>query len=161
MAVSSRVSTCLWFDDKGEEAAEFYVSLLPNSRIVSVIRYGAGGGMREGLAMLTRFELDGVAFGALNGGPRFPQSEAASIVVACRDQAEIDRLWDTLTAKGGQPSQCGWLKDRFGVSWQIIPAMLAALMESDDAAAFGRVMQAVMPMRKIDIAALEAARLGR
>lgn len=157
MRAQSRISTCLWYDDKGEEAAELYVSLIPNSRIVSVARYGAGGRMREGLAMLVRFELDGASFSALNGGPIFAPSEAASIVVACDDQAEIDHLWSSLTAHGGKPSQCGWLKDRFGVSWQIIPAMLAPIMASADRDALARVMNAIMPMTKFDIAAIRNA----
>lgn len=157
MAVGSRISTCLWFNDDGEEAANFYVSLFPNSRVVSVTRYGEGAPMPKGTAMLTRFELDGVPFGALNGGPMFQQSEAASIVVTCADQKEIDRLWSTLTAQGGKPSQCGWLKDRFGVSWQIIPALLGPLLEEGDEAKIGRAMAAIMPMSKIDIAGIENA----
>ncbi len=124
MSVKSRISTCLWFNDDGEEAANFYVSLLPNSRIVSVSRYGDGGMMPKGLAMLTRFELDGVSFAALNGGEHFKLTEAASLVALCDTQGEIDRLWSALTANGGSPSRCGWLKDRFGLSWQIIPSML-------------------------------------
>jgi predicted 3-demethylubiquinone-9 3-methyltransferase (glyoxalase superfamily) len=157
MRAVSRISTCLWFDAKGEEAAQLYVSLIPNSRIVSIARYGAGGRMPEGLAMLVRFELDGVSFSALNGGPIFAPSEAASIVVACRDQSEIDHLWSALTANGGKPTQCGWLKDRFGVSWQIIPAMLAPIMDNADPQALARVMSVLMPMTKIDIAAIETA----
>lgn len=158
--MKTRISTCLWFDDNGEEAAEFYVSLFPNSRIVSVSRYGEGGMMRKGLAMLTRFELDGAPFAALNGGPIFPQSEAASIVAACETQQEIDRLWAALTANGGKPSQCGWLKDRFGVSWQVIPAMLAPVMEAGDEVVLARVMGVIMPMTKIDVASVEAAMKG-
>lgn len=158
--MTPRISTCLWFDDNGEEAANFYVSLIANSRIVSVTRYGKGGRMPEGLAMLVRFELDGVPFGALNGGPIFPPSEAASIVVACDTQDEIDRLWAALTSNGGKPSQCGWLKDRYGVSWQIIPSMLAPIMEAGDEALLDRVMAAIMPMTKIEISKLEAARKG-
>lgn len=158
--MSPRVSTCLWYDDKAEEAAEFYVSLVPNSRVVSVTRYGAGARMPEGLAMLVRFELDGVPFGALNGGPIFPQTEAASIVVACETQAEIDRYWSRLTANGGRSSQCGWLKDRYGVSWQIIPSMLAPIMEAGDQSVLARVMEAIMPMTKIEISKLEAAKKG-
>jgi predicted 3-demethylubiquinone-9 3-methyltransferase (glyoxalase superfamily) len=111
--------------------------------------------------MLVRFELDGAAFAALNGGPVFLQSEAASIVVACEDQTEIDHLWSSLTANGGKPSQCGWLKDRFGVSWQIIPAMLAPIMSEADPEALARVMNAIMPMTKLDIAAIKSAFGGR
>ena len=153
----SRVSTCLWFDDNGEEAATFYMSLFPNSRIVSVSRYGEGGMMPKGLAMLTRFELDGASFAALNGGPHFKLSEAASIVALCDTQGEIDRLWSALTADGGAESQCGWLKDRFGLSWQIVPAMLDEVMSDKDPARTGRVMAAIMTMVKIDIAAIGKA----
>ncbi|MEK7265487.1 MAG: VOC family protein [Pseudomonadota bacterium] len=156
MTIKRRISTCLWFNDNGEEAANFYVSLFPNSRIVSVSRYGEGGMMRKGLAMLTRFELDGAGFAALNGGDHFKLSEAASIVALCDDQQEIDRLWKALIAGGGAESRCGWLKDRFGLSWQIIPSMLDELM-SGDPARMGPVMAAVMPMTKIDIATLKAA----
>jgi predicted 3-demethylubiquinone-9 3-methyltransferase (glyoxalase superfamily) len=152
-----RVSTCLWFDDNGEEAAKYYVSLFPNSRIVSVSRYGEGGMMPKGLAMLTRFELDGASFAALNGGPHFKLSEAASIVALCDTQREIDRLWSALTADGGAESRCGWLKDRFGLSWQIIPSMLEELTSGKDPARTGRVMAAIMQMGKIDLAAIEQA----
>lgn len=160
MSVKSRISTCLWFNENGEEAAEFYVSLFPNSRIVSISRYGEGGMMRKGLAMLTRFELDGTAFAALNGGTHFKLSEAASLVALCDDQAEIDRLWTALTADGGEESRCGWLKDRFGLSWQIIPAMLDELMGGEDRRRAERAFGAMMTMVKIDIAKIEAAMKG-
>lgn len=150
-----RISTCLWYDDNGEEAANFYVSLFPNSRIVSVTHYGEGGMMPKGLAMLTRFELDGVPFGALNGGTYYKLSEAASIVALCDTQDEIDRLWSSLTANGGAESRCGWLKDRFGLSWQIIPALLDEAIADPDRGA--RAMGAIMPMTKIDLATVEAA----
>lgn len=156
MTVRQRISTCLWFDDNGEEAAIFYVSLFPNSRIASISRYGEGAMMPKGLAMLTRFELDGVSFAALNGGTRFKLTEAASLVALCDDQAEIDRLWNALTADGGKESRCGWLKDRFGLSWQIIPSMLDDTM-SGDPARLRRVMAAIMPMKKIDIETLKTA----
>ncbi|MCB2098021.1 MAG: VOC family protein [Parvularculaceae bacterium] len=151
-----RLSTCLWFDDNGEEAANFYVSLFPNSRIVSVSRYGEGGMMRKGVAMLTRFELDGVPYAALNGGTHFKLSEAASIVALCDTQAEIDRLWSALLADGGEESRCGWLKDRFGLSWQVIPSVLNDIMAGDQAR-LDRVMAAIMPMTKIELAAIEKA----
>jgi len=157
MIRTPRISTCLWFDRNGLEAAEAYVALFDRSRIVSVTRYGEGAPIPAGTPMLVRFELDSVPFAALNGGPVFPQSEAVSIVATCDTQDEIDRLWDALTADGGKPSQCGWLKDRFGVSWQVIPSMLGEVMASGDGAKIGRVMQAIMPMSKIDLAALEAA----
>lgn len=157
MTVRQRVSTCLWFDDNGEEAAKFYVSLFPNSRIVSISRYGEGGMMRQGLAMLTRFELGGVEFAALNGGPHFKLTEAASLVSLCDTQAEIDRLWSALLAGGGVESRCGWLKDRFGLSWQVIPSMLSDVLADRDPARSARVMEAIMSMVKIDIATLVAA----
>lgn len=159
MMVKHRISTCLWYDEDGEEAANFYVSLFPNSRIVSVSRYGEGGIMRKGLAMLTRFELDGVPFAALNGGPHFKLTEAASIVALCDTQQEIDRLWAALVAGGGEESRCGWLKDRFGLSWQVIPSMLNDIMNGDDDR-LGRVMAAIMPMTKIELAAIEKAAKG-
>ncbi len=155
MAIKQRVSTCLWYDREGEVAADFYVSLFPNSRIISVNRYGEGAPLPKGTAMLTRFELSGVEFAALNGGPHFRLTEAASLVALCEDQKEIDRLWDALTADGGQESQCGWLKDRFGLSWQIIPEGIDKMMS--DPGKGPRVWEAIMPMRKIDIAKIMAA----
>lgn len=160
MSAPQRISTCLWFDNKAEEAANFYVSLFPNSRIVHVNRYGPGQPLPEGTAMLVRFELEGVAFGALNGGPMFPLSEAVSLVVACDAQAEIDRLWNALIADGGAESMCGWCKDRFGLSWQIIPSQIGAWMDSPDKAAQGRMWEKLMGMKKIDVGVLEAAFLG-
>lgn len=160
MAKPQRISTCIWMDNRGEDAAKFYVSLFPNSRIVHVNRYGPGQPLPEGTAMLTRFELDGVSFATLNGGPMFPLSEAVSLVVTCDTQAELDRLWNALIADGGAESRCGWCKDRFGLSWQIIPSQLGDWMSSGDAQAVGRVFGAVMPMHKIDIATLEAAYRG-
>jgi predicted 3-demethylubiquinone-9 3-methyltransferase (glyoxalase superfamily) len=155
MPITQRISTCLWFDDQGEEAANFYVTLFPNSRVLSVTRYGKNGMMREGLAMLTRFSLDGTEFAALNGGKHFALTEAASLVALCEDQCEIDRLWDALTANGGRESQCGWLKDRFGLSWQIIPEGIDRMMS--DPVKGARVFEAIMPMKKIDLAKLQAA----
>jgi predicted 3-demethylubiquinone-9 3-methyltransferase (glyoxalase superfamily) len=160
MAKPQRISTCLWFDNKGEEAAKFYVSLFPNSRVVHVNRYGPGQPLPEGTAMLTRFELDGVSFAALNGGPMFALSEAVSLVVTCDDQAEIDRLWTGLIANGGAASMCGWCKDRFGLSWQIIPSQMAEWMASKDSAAMGRLWSVLMQMKKLNLAALDAAFRG-
>lgn len=156
----SRISPFLWFDTQAEEAAEFYVSLFPNSRITSVSRYPDGGPMPAGLAMSVSFELDGLEIQALNAGPQFPFTEAISFFTRADTQDEIDRLWDALTSNGGQPSQCGWLKDRFGLSWQIVPPALGELLGSPDPAAAGRVMGAMMGMTKIDIAALRAAAAG-
>jgi predicted 3-demethylubiquinone-9 3-methyltransferase (glyoxalase superfamily) len=153
--IKQRVSTCLWFNDDGEEAANFYISLFPNSRIISTLRYGDGAPMPKGTAMLVRFELDGTEFAALNGGPQFKLSEAASLVALCDDQAEIDRLWTRLVANGGAESMCGWLKDRFGLSWQIIPAGIDDML--NDQKRGGRVMEAIMTMKKIDIAKLQQA----
>ena len=155
MAIKHRVSTCLWFDREGEVAADFYVSLFPNSRIISVTRYPEGGMMPAGTPMLTRFELDGTEFAALNGGPHFKLTEAASLVALCEDQREIDRLWEALTADGGTESQCGWLKDRFGLSWQIIPDGIDKMMS--DPMKGARVWEAIMPMKKIDLAKINAA----
>jgi len=155
VTIKQRVSTCLWYDREGELAANFYVSLFPNSKIIGVMRYGDGAPLPAGTAMLTRFELDGAEFAALNGGPHFKLTEAASLVALCEDQREIDRLWEALTADGGAESQCGWLKDRFGLSWQIIPAGIDKMMS--DPAKGARVFEAIMPMKKINIAALNAA----
>ena len=158
MSTTSRVSTCLWFNGRAEEAARLYVSLLPNSRITTITRHPAGALMPEGAEMTVELELDGVPFILLNGGPMFPQSESASISVLCDTQAEIDRLWGALTANGGKESQCGWLKDPYGVSWQIVPAQMSAWMREPQMQA--RVMAAFMPMRKLDLATLEAAAAG-
>lgn len=160
MATPQRISTCIWMNNQGEEAANFYVSLFPNSRIVHVSRYGPGQPMPEGTAMLLRFELEGVSFAILNGGPIFPLSEALSVVVTCKDQVELDRLWNALIADGGSESRCGWCKDRFGLSWQIIPAQMADWMETKDKAGLGRMWGQLMQMRKLDIATLEAALHG-
>ena len=155
-----KILTCLWFDANGEDAAKFYVSLLPGSSVGHIGRYGKGGRMPEGLAMVVRFDLAGTPYMALNGGPIFKQSEATSIVVQCQDQAEIDRLWSALTADGGKESMCGWLKDRFGVSWQIVPAIMGTWMSNPDPSVGARVMAAFMGMKKLDIAALETAARG-
>jgi predicted 3-demethylubiquinone-9 3-methyltransferase (glyoxalase superfamily) len=154
-----KISTCLWFDTQAEEAARFYVSLFAHARVTDLSRYGPGQRMPAGLALVVNLEIEGARFMLLNGGPIFPQSEAASICVSCDTQAEIDRLWPALTAEGGKESMCGWLKDRFGVSWQITPAILGPLMSGDPARA-ARVMAAFMQMRKFDIAALHAAAQG-
>jgi predicted 3-demethylubiquinone-9 3-methyltransferase (glyoxalase superfamily) len=156
MEFSAKVRTCLWFDKQGEDAARFYVSLLPDSHVENVFSPDP-----DGPALVVEFTLAGTPFMTLNGGPQFPHSEAASISVLTKDQAETDSLWDALIADGGNESQCGWLKDRFGVSWQIVPEQLPRCLASSDQAAAGRAMQAMMGMRKIDIAAIEAAFAGR
>lgn len=148
---------CLWFDTQAEEAAEFYVSVFPNSKITSVDRYGEAGPRPAGTVLTATFELDGKPFLALNGGPEFTFDEAVSMQVFCGDQAEVDHYWTSLTADGGQESQCGWLKDRFGFSWQIVPTRLTELLQDPDPARAQRAMQAMLRMRKIIIAEIEAA----
>lgn len=148
----STVRTCLWFAEGGLEAAEFYVSLLPDSQIEGdVVR------SPDTPPTLVDFTLAGVPFQILTGGPQFPQTEAASISVTTEDQAETDRLWDALLGGGGSESMCGWCKDRWGVSWQIIPRRLRALLAHPDRGAAERAMQAMLQMRRIDIAAIESA----
>jgi predicted 3-demethylubiquinone-9 3-methyltransferase (glyoxalase superfamily) len=147
---------CLWFDTEGEEAARFYTSVFPNSRIVEVARYGEAGPRDEGTVMVVSFELDGQAFTALNGGPEFKFTEAVSFQVDCADQAEVDRYWQTLS-EGGEQGPCGWLKDRYGLSWQIVPTRLNELLRDPDRERAQRVMKAMLGMGKIDIAGLEAA----
>jgi predicted 3-demethylubiquinone-9 3-methyltransferase (glyoxalase superfamily) len=158
---------CLWFDTQAEDAAKLYTSIFPNSRIRSVTRHdaatpetGPGGASTPGAVFLVDFELDGLHVQALNAGPQFPFTEAASIVVDCDDQGQIDRYWDALTADGGEPVACGWLKDRYGLSWQIVPKRMGELMESPDREAAGRVFAAMMKMVKLDVAGLEAAFAG-
>ena len=151
----SSISPFLWFDNQAEEAAELYVSLIPNSRITGVQRYPEGAQMPAGSALSVTFELDGVEFQALNAGPQFPHTEAFSIFVKAETQERIDELWTALTADGGEESQCGWLKDRFGLSWQIVPPRLTELLS--DPVVAQPVMQAMFGMRKLVIADLEAA----
>ena len=161
MAQAQKVSTCLWFDTQAEEAARFYVSLFENSRITGLSRYGKGARMPEGTPLVVSFELAGTAFMALNGGPIFPHTEAASLTVQCDSQAEIDRLWSALVADGGKEVQCGWLKDRYGLSWQIVPSRIHDMMQGSDQARTDRVMAAIMTMVKLDLAKIEAAYEGR
>jgi predicted 3-demethylubiquinone-9 3-methyltransferase (glyoxalase superfamily) len=156
------ITPCLWFDDEAEEAAGFYTGIVPNSRITAVARYGEAGrehhGKPPGTVMTVAFELNGQPFTALNGGPVFQFNEAVSFQVNCEAQDEVDHYWEQLSA-GGDPNaqQCGWLKDKFGVSWQIVPTVLVELLQDDDAARSQRVMQAVLTMKKLDIAALRQA----
>lgn len=161
MPIAQKVSTCLWFDEDGEDAAKFYTALIPNSRIVDVSRYGPGAPLPEGTALMVQFELDGATFQALNGGPMFPHTEAASLVVQCDSQDEIDRLWSALTAAGGAESMCGWLKDKYGLSWQIVPRRIGDWLSGPDKASAQRAMAALMGMKKLNIAQLEAAYRGR
>ena len=151
-----RPTPCLWFDTEGEDAARFYTSVFPNSRIVDIARFGDAGPREAGTVMLVSFELDGQPFTALNGGPDFTFSEAVSFQVDCADQVEVDRYWETLS-DGGEQGPCGWLKDRFGLSWQIVPTRLTELLADPDRERSQRVMKAMLGMRKIEIAELEAA----
>ena len=151
-----KITPCLWFDTEGEEAATFYTSLFPNSRIVEIARYGSAGPREEGTVMTVSFELDGQRFVALNGGPDFDFNEAISFQVDCETQEEVDAFWSSL-AEGGEEGPCGWLKDRFGVSWQIIPRRLTELLSHPDPERSQRVMQAMLGMRKIEVAELEQA----
>ena len=152
MAEQSKIRTCLWFEKDGKEAAEFYVSLLPDSHIETAFTP-----QESGPPLIVEITLAGAPYMVLNGGPQFKHSPAASISVLTKDQNETDRLWSALIADGGEESMCAWLVDRFGVSWQIIPERLPQLLQAEDKAAAARTQQAMMKMRKIDIAALEAA----
>ena len=152
----SGITPCLWFDTDGEEAANFYTSLFPNSTILNVSRYGEGGPRAAGTVMTVSFELDGLEFLALNGGPNYTFSEAVSFMVSCADQDEVDRYWDALS-EGGKEGPCGWLKDKFGLSWQIVPEALPRLLGDPDPDKAQRVMQAMMGMKKIVIEELEQA----
>lgn len=154
------IKPCLWFDGTAEQAALFYVSLFPNSAIGTVSRYGDGMPFPKGTVLMVEFTLDGQPFQALNGGPHYALSPAISFSVPCADQAQVDRYWDALTADGGAAGRCGWLKDRFGVSWQIVPAALGRMQEAGSPEQVGRMMRALMGMSKLDVAALESAFAG-
>src|ERR687886_378325 len=151
-----KLTPCLWFDTEGEEAANFYTSVFPSSRVVNVARYGEAGPRPAGTVMTVLFELDGQKFVALNGGPQFTFNEAVSFQVSCEDQEEVDRYWEALS-EGGEPGPCGWLKDKFGLSWQIIPKRLPELLGDPDREKSQRAMAAMMKMKKLDVAELEAA----
>lgn len=157
-----KITPCLWFDDNAEEAARFYVSVFKESRLGSVTPYGETGakvsGRRKGSVMTATFEIDGQEFVALNGGPAFTFNEAVSFQVHCHTQEEVDHYWNALSAGGDAEAQlCGWLKDRYGVSWQIVPALLIEMLKDGDARKANRVMQAVLEMKKIDIPTLQKA----
>ena len=162
MPVSQRIAPCLWFDHEAEEAAKYYVSIFKNSKIVSVSRYGKAGFEAHrrpaGSVMTVAFELDGQSFTALNGGPHFKFTEAISLQVACDTQEEVDYYWNTLS-QGGDPKaqQCGWLKDKYGLSWQIFPKLLPELLKDHESAKAARAMEAMIKMKKIDIRELERA----
>jgi predicted 3-demethylubiquinone-9 3-methyltransferase (glyoxalase superfamily) len=155
-----KITTHLWFDNNAEEAVRFYVSLFPDSKIISEKRYDNSGPNGDETVYTATFQLAGQQFMALNGGPYFKFNEAISLVVDCPTQAEVDDLWAKLTADGGEESQCGWLKDKFGLSWQIVPSQLEAILSDPDAEAAKRAMHAMLKMRKLDIAALQSARDG-
>ena len=155
-----KISTFLWFDNQAEEAVNFYTSLFKNSRILDVSRYGEAGPGPAGEVMVISFQLDGQEFNALNGGPQFKFSEAISLVVNCENQAEVDHFWENLIADGGEESMCGWLKDKFGLSWQIVPTALGKLSSDPDPVKAQRVIQAMLQMRKLNIAELQKAYEG-
>jgi predicted 3-demethylubiquinone-9 3-methyltransferase (glyoxalase superfamily) len=162
MAVTGqKIAPCLWFDTQAEDAARFYVSVFRNSKILNVSHFNKEGheihGRPAGMVMVAEFELDGQRFIALNGGPQFRFSEAISLSVSCADQAEVDYYWEKLTADGGQEGPCGWLKDKFGLSWQIVPDILPRLLKDSQSDVAQRVTRAFLRMKKLDIAAIEAA----
>jgi predicted 3-demethylubiquinone-9 3-methyltransferase (glyoxalase superfamily) len=159
-----KITPCLWFDDQAEEAANFYVSVFKNSKIGHVARYGEAGeqaaGRPEGTVMTVEFTLDGQDFVALNGGPHFKFTEAISLVVNCETQGEVDHFWVKLS-EDGQESQCGWLKDKYGLSWQVVPTVLGEMMQDKDAEKANRAMKAMLQMKKLDIATLKQAYEGK
>jgi predicted 3-demethylubiquinone-9 3-methyltransferase (glyoxalase superfamily) len=160
-----RICPCLWFDDQAEQAAGFYTSVFSNSRITAISRYGEAGrevhGREPGSVMTVAFELDGQAFTALNGGPIFKFNEAVSLQINCETQSEVDYYWEKLSASGDpKAQQCGWLKDEFGLSWQVVPTILSELIADPDPAKSGRAMQAMLKMKKLDIAELKRAHAG-
>jgi len=159
MKVAQKITPFLWFDGKAEEAANFYVSVFRNSKVLSVTRYGEAGPGPKGSVMSAVFQLEGQEFYALNGGPQFKFSPAISMFVNCETQQEVDELWEKLSA-GGKTNRCGWLDDKFGLTWQIIPTILGRLLQDKDAAKANRVMKAMMQMDKIDIARLQRAYEG-
>jgi len=154
-----KITPFLWFDNNCEEAMNFYVSVFKNSKVVSVTRYGEGGPGPKGTVMTGTFELDGQKFMALNGGPHFKFTEAISLFVNCETQLEVDELWEKLS-EGGAKSQCGWLKDKYGLSWQIVPTVLGELLSDPDPVKSKRVMEALLQMSKLDIATLKRASEG-
>ncbi|CAN5158347.1 VOC family protein [soil metagenome] len=152
-----KVTPCLWFDGNDAEAMDFYTSIFKNAKVTEKMHTGKAGPGPDGTLLVARFELEGQAFMVLNGGPNFTFNEAVSFYVNCGEQAEVDYFWEQLTADGGEGSMCGWLKDKFALSWQIVPEILEELLWHTDAGTSGKVMQALMQMRKINIAALKEA----
>ena len=155
-----KITPCLWFDFKAEEAVAHYLSIFKNGRVVTTSHYGEAGPGPKGAVMTILFEIEGQRFLALNGGPHFAFTPAISLIVDCADQAEVDLLWERL-GEGGEPGRCGWLTDKFGVSWQIVPSVVPIIMQSGDTAAIERAMRAIMPMTKLDVARLQQAFDGR
>jgi predicted 3-demethylubiquinone-9 3-methyltransferase (glyoxalase superfamily) len=153
-------TTCLWFDTQAEEAAQFYTSVFKDTRMGQVSRYGQAGPRPAGTVITAEFELNGQKFVALNGGPEYTFTEAVSFQIPCADQAEVDYYWDRLTADGGEPGPCGWVKDRFGLSWQVVPTVLSSLLSDPDPGRAAAATKAMMSMGKLDIAELERARDG-
>jgi len=159
MIIAKKISPCLWFDHRITEAVNFYISVF-GGKILDTTQYGEGGPQPKGAPLTITFTLQDEQFVALNGGPHFKFTEAVSFMVQCETQAEVDRYWDTLIADGGEESQCGWLKDKYGLSWQIVPTRILNLITDKDDAKAKRAMQAMMQMKKLDIAALQAAHAG-
>jgi predicted 3-demethylubiquinone-9 3-methyltransferase (glyoxalase superfamily) len=160
-SIQTRIAPMLWYDGRAEEAANFYVGVFPNSSITKIARCGDSGPGPKGSVLVASFELDGQPFTALNGGPRFKFTEAISLVVHCRDQREVDRYWDTLLEGGGQAQACGWLKDRYGLSWQIVPSEVMEMIADDDIEKAERARNAVWQMIKLDLGAVRRAYDGR
>jgi len=156
-----KISPCLWFDGKAEEAMNFYMSVFKNGKTVNVMRYGEAGPGPKGSVLAVTFELEGQEFMGLNGGPQFQFTPAISMFVKCQTQAEVDDYWEKLLAGGGKAQQCGWLTDKYGVSWQIVPTVLGDMLQSKDAAKSQRAMQAMMKMVKLDIVGLKKAFEGQ
>jgi predicted 3-demethylubiquinone-9 3-methyltransferase (glyoxalase superfamily) len=152
-----KITPFLWFDDQAEEAMDFYTSIFEDSKVIGVSRYGEAGPGEPGTVMIATFELEGQRFTALNGGPRFKFTEAISFEVDCETQDEVDYLWESLTAGAGEESMCGWLRDKYGLSWQIVPRVLGELMGDEDREKVKRVTEAMLSMRKIEIAELQRA----
>jgi predicted 3-demethylubiquinone-9 3-methyltransferase (glyoxalase superfamily) len=155
-----KITPFLWFDNQAEEAANFYVSVFKDGRIKNITRYGDAGPGPKGSVMVVSFEINGQSFAALNGGPTFKFTEAVSFLVHCKTQEEVDYYWDKLTGAGGAPSRCGWLKDKYGLSWQIIPDVLLDMVNDPDAAKSNRAFEAMLKMAKIDIGKLQEAYAG-
>ena len=159
MPIQQKIVPNLWFDTEAEQAAEFYASVFPNARVISKTHYTEAGPREAGMVMTVEWEIEGMRFVGINGGPNFTFDEAVSFQITCEDQDEVDHYWDRLL-EGGTPSQCGWLTDRFGVSWQIVPNRLGELMSDPDPERANRVLQAMLKMIKLDIGELEAAAAG-